>query len=266
MSAAIQSLVFDLDDTLVVEEASADDALLQTCALAEERYGIPATNLRATVRQTCRELWHASPARAYCVAVGISSWEGLWAKFTGDGAELQRLRAWAPTYRFQSWQNALQRYGIDDPGLAEELAETFPRLRRERHIVYDDVIPTLTQLAGSYSLGLLTNGAADLQRFKIQATGLGDYFQEILVAGEIGVGKPDARAYEQMLDRLGVKAENACMIGDHLVRDVAGAQQAGMRTVWLNREGKTPMENICPDWEINSLAILPAILRDAREG
>ena len=77
----MKALIFDLDDTLVVEEASAEAAFLETCELAKVRYGINPQDLHATLRQTCRNLWHDSPARAYCLEIGISSWEGLWARF-----------------------------------------------------------------------------------------------------------------------------------------------------------------------------------------
>ncbi len=260
MTSHYRWILFDLDDTLVVEEASAADAFLQTCALAEQRYGIPAGELHVTLRQTCREIWHASPARAYCVAVGISSWEGLWAGFHGDVPELQILRSWVPTYRLESWRQALLRHGIDDVQLAEELAETFPRIRRTLHVVYGDVIPVLSELAPRYPLGLLTNGAPDLQRFKIRAAGLEPYFREIVVAGEVGVGKPNPAVYRLMLSRMGVRAETAVMIGDHLRRDVAGAQEAGLAAIWLNRQGSPREENVFPDWEIHSLTELRDIL------
>lgn len=261
---AARYLVFDLDDTLVVEEAAAETAFLQTCTLAEQRYGVPAEALHATLRQRCRELWHASPARPYCVAVGISSWEGLWAEFEGEIPELKILRAWAPTYRRESWRRALLEYGIDDDDLVQELAEMFPRLRRGLHVVYEDVHPVLESLAATYPLGLLTNGAPDLQRLKIRASGLEPYFQQIVVAGEIGIGKPDAAAYHCILARLGARPEEACMIGDNLRRDVAGAQTAGMKAIWLNRERREREPELEPDWEIHNLTELTALLDGAR--
>ncbi len=69
---AIYALVFDLDDTLVVEKDSADVAFRAACQLAAERCGLDPAALHSAVRETCRELWHHhSPARAYAVEVGI---------------------------------------------------------------------------------------------------------------------------------------------------------------------------------------------------
>jgi putative hydrolase of the HAD superfamily len=258
MKTAIRTLIFDLDDTLVVEEASAEEAFIEAGEAARERYGLDPSELHRTLRKTCRELWYAFPVHAYCKRVGISSWEGLWAEFTGPGPDLKALREWAPNYRFESWRNSLGRHGIDDRELAALLAEAFPRLRRGKHVVYDDTFRTLEHLFGYYAMGLLTNGAPDLQRTKIEGAGVGRYFDEILISGDIGIGKPDRRIYETLISRLRATAETTLMIGNNPATDVRGAQQAGMRAVWLNRSGDEV--DILPDWEISRLDELPQIL------
>jgi len=92
----LKALVFDLDDTLVVEEASAEAALLQTCEIARLRHGIEPRELYASIRQACRRLWRQAPVRAYCIDIGVSSWEALWARFEGDDENLRILSDWAP--------------------------------------------------------------------------------------------------------------------------------------------------------------------------
>ena len=250
----VKALIFDLDDTLVVEKAAAAAAFIETCQLATERYGIDAESLHATLRESCRELWyHHSPARAYAVDVGISSWEALWSHFSGEGDDRRQLRTWAPDYRRGSWHNALRAHGVDDIDFAAELAETFPALRCQRHVVYDDVPAVLEHTRQSFRLGLLTNGAADLQREKIAGAGIAPYFDEILVAGDIGVAKPHARMFTTMLSRLAVQPNEAVMIGDSLSKDIAGAQAVGMKAVWLNRDGADGRDDIIPDLEARDL-------------
>jgi putative hydrolase of the HAD superfamily len=256
----IEALIFDLDDTLVVEEASAEEAFVETGALAQTRYGIDPHDLHATLRKTCRELWYAFPSHPYCKRVGISSWEGLWAEFTGADPNLKALHDWAPSYRFESWRIALLSHGIVDPALAAELAETFPRLRRKKNIVYPDTVPALSGLSRDHSLGLLTNGAPDLQRRKIEGAGIAGYFDEVLISGEIGIGKPDRRIFEMILGRLNANVETALMIGNSLTNDIQAAQQADLRAVWVNRSGKFRDDSITPDWEISDLDALIHIL------
>jgi len=254
----VKALIFDLDDTLVVEKASAAAAFVETCKLATERHGIDAEPLHETLRETCRQLWwYHNPARAYAVDVGISSWEALWSRFSGAGDDLQRLRTWAPDYRLHSWHNALREHGVDDLDFAAQLAETFPTLRCRRHVVYDDVHPALEHFKQSHRLALLTNGASDLQREKIAGAAIAPYFEEILVAGDIGVAKPHARMFTTMLARLGIEPHEAVMIGDSQSKDVQGAQAVGIKAIWLNRDNTPRRDPITPDLEVKNLEEIP---------
>ena len=248
-----EAVIFDLDDTLLVEVASADAAFLATCALAHEQYAVDTEELHQTVRLKARELWHASPARAYCVDIGISSWEGLWARFRGDDPNLEILRAWAPTYRLEAWSRSLAEYGVNDPSFAEQLADTFRKERRARHIVYADAKPTLEEVGQTHRVALLTNGAADLQREKIRESKLAPFFEVIVISGEVGVRKPEPEIFALVLDRLSVTAEKAVMVGNSPSSDVAGAQRAGLKGVWLNRSGKECDDGVEPDAEIAGL-------------
>jgi len=258
-----KALIFDMDDTLIVEEASAEAAFLQTCELARTRYGIEPRELHATVRRTCRRLWHASPARAYCVEIGISSWEALWARFEGEDGPLKILREWAPTYRRDSWHEALRHHAVSDLEFALELAETFPLHRRKLHIVYEDVRPALEHFRRFLRLGLLTNGASDLQREKLAGAGIAGYFDQVVISGDLGIGKPNPRIYEVMLSRLAVTAREAVMIGNSLDSDIQGAQAVGMKAIWLNRAGAPRDDSVVPDSEIRTLAELKQMIDDS---
>jgi putative hydrolase of the HAD superfamily len=260
MNAAINALIFDLDDTLVVEEASARAAFIQAGELARARHGIDPGELHATVRKVCRQLWYGFPSHPFCRRIGISSWEAMWAEFIGDDPEFKPLHEWAPVYRLESWRLALLDHGVDDPELAAELAGAFLRLRREMHVVYPEAAGILEKLHTKYVLGLLTNGVPDLQRRKLEGAGFAGCFKHALVSGEAGIGKPDRRVFEMLLDRMETSADRTLMIGDSLENDVQGAQGAGMRAVWVNRTGRVRDSHILPDWEIASLDQLIPIL------
>ncbi len=245
-----------MDDTLVVDEASAANAFMDTCRLAETAYGIEAEVLYPVIRRASRELWHKCPVRNYCLEIGISSWEGLWAGFEGNSPETKILAKWAPYYRYNSWENALKKCGIDNGDAANVLADAFIQYRRKRHTVYDDAINCLKNIPEDYNLALLTNGAAELQREKISCTGIEKYFKEIIISGEVGYGKPDKRIFQLALSRFGVSPEQAIMVGDSLQSDISGAKAAGIRTIWLNRTGIPNDNSIIPDIEISGLAQL----------
>lgn len=256
----IQAIIFDLDDTLVVDVAAAEAAFLAACELAHSRYGLDSHALYQSVRFKARELWRGSDWYPYCAAIGISSWEGLWARFEGDDPNLQALRAWAPTYRHTTWLGALAEHGVDDRLFADQLADAYQTERRARQWVHADAEPVLAELARLYRLALLTNGAPDLQREKIAASGLESYFDVTIVSGELGVGKPDPRIFALTLERLGVGAEAAVMVGNSLKSDIAGAKQAGLKTIWLNRTGAPREDDIEPDAQISQLGELGKIL------
>ena len=256
----IQTLIFDMDDTLVIEEASAEAAFLEACQLATDRFKIDPEMLHKAVRQTCRELWHQSPARAYCIEIGISSWEGLWAQFLGDDENHTALRDWAPSYRLNSWYAALLDFGIDDRGFAAVLSTSFIENRRKRHIPFDDSISTLKKMKKRYKLGLLTNGVPDIQRDKIRGSQIGDYFEAIIISGEVGYGKPDRRIFEYTLNQLDAEPDETVMIGNSLRSDIATALDLNLVTIWLNRNGQQRGDSIVPDYEIKSLFELESIL------
>jgi hypothetical protein len=68
---------FDLDETLIPDEAATDDALRVTCRPAAERHGVETGSLAGAARRHAGELWRAAPTIGYCRVIGISSWEGL---------------------------------------------------------------------------------------------------------------------------------------------------------------------------------------------
>lgn len=66
-------------------------------------------------------------------------------------------------------------------------------------------------------------------------------FDAMVTSEEAGFYKPDARAYEAVLEKLGVRAENALFVAGSAA-DVPGASGAGIpRVVWHNRMGLVAM-------------------------
>jgi putative hydrolase of the HAD superfamily len=87
---------------------------------------------------------------------------------------------------------------------------------------------------------MLTNGPPDIQRLKLAMTGLADCFTAIVISGEIGVGKPDPRAFAIVADRLGIAPADIVMVGDNWERDVMGAIKVGMSAVWISAGRTVP--------------------------
>jgi putative hydrolase of the HAD superfamily len=264
----LQAVVLDLDETLLIEYASVERAFRAVCGLAQQwadGQALCADTLYEAVRRTSSELWHAAPARDYALAIGISSWEGLRADFVGDHPALAILREYAPTYRRQTWALALAEQDISDDPLAERLAAVLIREMAPPPRLYPDAVGIVEELRKRYRLALLTNGLPELQQKKIEAAGLGDAIEAVVISGALGVGKPAAAPFMRMLDALRLSAGEAVMVGNSLRADIAGAQGVGMPAIWVRRPDAEITEGITPDIEISTLTQLPEALRSLEQ-
>lgn len=225
------AVLFDLDDTLLVDEEEVDAAFLSVTAVIDREFGAEEGALARSVRDNARRLWRAGPHHATAKRLGISSWEGLAADFTGRHSVLDALAAWIPSYRSKVWSASLEAFGAGDR--AGELAAAYRRRRRSRYRLFPDALGVIAELrARGLRIGVVTNGPPDLQREKLEMTGLFEVVDAVAISGEIGVGKPDSAIFETVLEALDVAPKDAVMIGDSVERDMYGADAVGMASVW----------------------------------
>jgi len=258
---AIKALLFDLDDTLVVDEAVSHETFAHVAAEASSRFGADPARFASDAMSIARELWAAGECRPFCRSIGISAFECLWGGFTGDSPELTALRNWATAYRVEVFARTLelQGKGVNDEA-ARFLASEFASTRRARQRLMSGARELMVDLAATRRLALLTNGAPDLQREKIAASGLESFFQAIAVSGEHGIGKPKPEIFHRLLGELGVSPAEALMVGNSLERDIAGARNAGIRSIWIRVPGSEEQAEVVPDHTITALSEIPAIL------
>ena len=119
--------------------------------------------------------------------------------------------------------HALEEVGYSEKHAQELANEGFEVFLHARHQVeiFPEVQPVLEILRHHYTLGVVTNGNADVSRL-----GLADYFRFALCAEDLGIGKPDPAPFLEALRRGDVEASAAVHIGDHPGDDIAGAQRA----------------------------------------
>lgn len=103
-----------------------------------------------------------------------------------------------------------------------------------------DTKAVLDALKGKYKLAILSNGQSKSQHDKIDYCDMGEYFDEILVSGDVGVNKPRKEVFEIMADRLGVKPEECVFVGDVFSLDIIGAIRANMTPVWIVSDYERP--------------------------
>jgi FMN phosphatase YigB (HAD superfamily) len=109
---------------------------------------------------------------------------------------------------------------------------------------------------------IVTNGFSQMQRTKVVAAGLQTRVHGVIVSQEVGSEKPDAGIFRAALALAGCQPEEAVMIGDHPVNDIAGAQAAGIEAVFVRSRWFEP-----PTIEMGTLGGFPnppATLRSRR--
>ncbi|MBR7889994.1 HAD-IA family hydrolase [Marinomonas sp. A79] len=132
---------------------------------------------------------------------------------------------------------------------------------RQKVDLYPHTVDVLEALSQEYTLGVITNGNADVFHPYV---GLGQYFDFAIRADQLGVAKPSIDVFSAAAQKAGVDLSELIHIGDHPVDDVFGASNAGARSVWFNRHGAQRWGD---DWgmpsnaEVHSLLELPTVIR-----
>jgi putative hydrolase of the HAD superfamily len=143
--------------------------------------------------------------------------------------------------------------------LAIRLADRFTAYREEEMFVFPGAHQAIDALkAHGVKLALVTNGAADTQRAKVERFELAHRFDHIQIEGEHGFGKPEERAYLHAMAALGVAANQTWMVGDNLEWEVEVPQRLGIYAIWMDvhGEGLPTGSTVKPDRIIRSLAEL----------
>ncbi len=250
----LKTIIFDLDDTLLWDKHSIKTAFEKTCTYAATKCDVDPVKLEEAVRSEARNLYEAYETYDYTVLIGINPFEGLWGTFEDPTDSFQKMKEIIPTYRTDAWTNGLKVLGIEDAGLGAELGERFVEERKKSPFVYKDTYAVLDELKGKYQLVLLTNGAPSLQNLKLEITPeIRPYFDQVIISGDFGKGKPDAQLFEYMMDKVGITASEGIMVGDNLNTDIKGSASVGMKNVWINREGSVNETGVTPTYEVTSL-------------
>lgn len=122
--------------------------------------------------------------------------------------------------------------------------------------LFPEARPALESLRERYVLIAVTNGNADLERI-----GIRDLFDGVVSAAMAGAAKPARPIFDKAVEVGGASAAQTLHVGDHPFYDVQGARDAGLRAVWVNRNGdKWPDEYDAPDGEVRHVGELYDLL------
>ncbi len=219
---SIKAVIFDLDDTLYPEIDYVKSGFGVVAARIEERFGV-------------------------------------------NGVADKMLELFG-TDRADVYGRTLAAFGIGrNEAFISELAEAYrshiPNIKLD-----GAAVGVLAELgARGYKLGILTDGRPFGQRAKIFALGLDKLVDGIIVTDELGgeeYRKPDPKAFEFMLDRLGVAAEEAVYVGDNPNKDFAVKKYLPIKTVRIANGGFYAdcacRDGIMPDRTVKTINEIPA--------
>ena len=113
--------------------------------------------------------------------------------------------------------------------------------------------------------GVISNGQYGHQWEKIQTLGLTRWIprEHIFISEQIGVEKPDIRAFRYVEEKLGLNGKEVYFAGDSFMNDIEGAHHAGWKTIWMNRRKlKLPQGSIIPDMTVTDEAGLYHVIQE----
>jgi HAD superfamily hydrolase (TIGR01549 family) len=148
--------------------------------------------------------------------------------------------------RIERFKRLYARAGMEaDRILAERTAATYRDHYIQARTTVPGAIPLLVAIREHARVVIVSNNLLAEQRAKLRDCGLDRYVDVLVVSEEVGVSKPDPRIFTTALDRAGVSASDAVMIGDSWANDIEGARRAGIPAVWFNRtETPSPDPNV----------------------
>jgi len=269
----LRVIFFDLDETLVAQETAFEQAYQSTAEwLAGKLVEVEPMELACKMPIVAAQALGASPLGSTIRRCRFGGRDLLWGN-PGAGAE-QAIGAHIEVFRDAVWDALLEGYSVGLQSmtrtrLATELSRRFREAMFAALRVYPDVLPALELLVRDYDLAVVTNGLGAAQREKLAHLGIDRYFRSVIASAEVGAGKPAGQIFAHALRTLDVGAGQALMIGDSLEGDIEGAKSAGMRALWLNRDGlpnpgEWPQISSLANWSPNTL-FAPSPIRTSSE-
>jgi putative hydrolase of the HAD superfamily len=240
MARLPNAVLFDLDDTIIAAYSRAD--LAWAAVLAEFAGAL-------------------APLHDSDVATAIlHSAASFWSDEQRHGHWRQKLREARREVVGQAFTQ-LARNGkpVPDKSIQNAIADRFSDYRNENMRLFPDAHATIDMLkANGVRLALVTNGASNDQRAKVERFELKSRFHHIQIEGEHGFGKPQPRAYHHAMSMLGVGPRDTWIVGDNLEWEVAAPQRLGIHAIWYDPAGTGLPEGsaVQPDRIIRTLSEL----------
>lgn len=144
------------------------------------------------------------------------------------------------------WWEAIARQTFDSAGVLGQFTdfeEFFAQLYAHFATaapweIYPDTVASLERWRGrGIELGVLSNFDSRLYPV-LEVLELADFFRSVTISTEVGAPKPDPLIFATALQKHRCAPEDAWHVGDSYQEDYEGATAAGLKGIWLNRQGR----------------------------
>ncbi|GGF16237.1 HAD family hydrolase [Subtercola lobariae] len=164
------------------------------------------------------------------------------------------------------WRTLVERTGTDFTralppeklaALPELLSECYRGVTRRQLKLYPHTRKVLQRLQERFPLAIVSDAQSSYARGELHKVGIASFFDPIVISGDYGYRKPDARLFQTALDAFGaagITPEQTLYVGNDMHRDIFGAQQLGMKTVlFASEQGTKSYHHTKPDHTITDL-------------
>ena len=136
----------------------------------------------------------------------------------------------------------------------------------EQVFFHDNGYELVKRLQGNYKQYVVTNGSLVAQERKLEKSGLGALMDGIFISEKIGAEKPSREFFDAVWKTIGhYEKDEVAIIGDSLTSDMQGGNNAGIKCIWYNPDGKANTTGCRIDYEIQNLGQGEEILARAEK-
>lgn len=160
--------------------------------------------------------------------------------------------------RYQRFNQILLSLGVDDYQLSLSISKDYVSLSPTKKNLIPNAKIILDYLKHKYKMLIITNGFEDIQSTKLSASGISNYFDNVITSEKAGHKKPAKEIFDYALHNGNFSANEVIMIGDNLNTDIKGAHNASIDSVYFNPLGKQHTTTL--KYEISDLIELKSIL------
>ena len=139
----------------------------------------------------------------------------------------------------------------------------YRRAREATLLVYPNVNKTLIELLKKQiRLAVVSDAPSREAWMRLYYLNLHHVFDPVLTFDDTGARKPSPKPFKLALEKMNLDPNEVLMIGDWPDRDVVGAKQIGMKTIFARYGDTFGTKESGADWDVNDIYEVVGIIKE----